>query len=155
MTLCLWMIIVNIFKSIFKVCKSIWNYCTKSIYHFFEVLALGNHAAIVYRLWFMLSLKYAFGTETANGSPVYNLIGKACPLANYLQSMDLVLASAILLMIFRSIQMSEISLSANLPMSTAKHGISDLVNWLVIFLLLMMGAAVAAHVVFSPSLVEF
>ena len=69
--------------------------------------------------------------------------------------MDLVLAAAILLMIFRSVQIAEISLSANLPMSTARHGISDIVNWIVIFMLLMLGAAVAAHVVFSPSLVEF
>ena len=149
------MIIVNIVLVIFKVIKAAWNYCTKSIYHFFEVSALTTHAIIIYRLWFMLTLKYTFGTQAADGGDLVNFIGKASPIANHTQSMDLVLAAAILLMIFRSVQIAEISLSANLPMSTARHGISDIVNWIVIFILLMLGAAVAAHVVFSPSLVEF
>ena len=57
------MIIVKIFKTIFKAIKSIWNYTMKATYHFFEVSALITHAFIIYRLWFMLSLKYTFGTE--------------------------------------------------------------------------------------------
>ena len=104
----------------------------------------------------MLSLKYTFGAESADGEDVVNFIGKASPIANNMQSsLDFVLATAILLMIFRTIQIAEISLAANLPMSTARHGISDIINWLVIFMLLILGAAVAGFVVFSPSLVEF
>ena len=70
------MIIVKIITTIFKVIKSVWNYYTKSIYHFFEVSALATHAIIIYRLWFMLSLKYTFGAESADGEDVVNFIGK-------------------------------------------------------------------------------
>ena len=49
-TLSIWMILVNIVLNIFKVFKAAWNYCTKSIYHFFEVTALITHAVIIYKL---------------------------------------------------------------------------------------------------------
>ena len=77
------MIIVNIVLNIFKVFKAAWNYCTKSLYHFFEVAALITHAIIIYKLQFMLSLKYTFGRQTADGGDVVNFIGKASPIANH------------------------------------------------------------------------
>ena len=152
------MILKNIILQIFKVFHSLFNYCTRSPFHLFEVVVLLLHAVIIAKLWGMVSTKAAFGNEELGQTDidsVVNFIGKTNTIANYIGNFDFLLATSILLMFFRSIQIFEVSLSANLPISTMKAGTRDILNWLVIFTLVMLGAAISGYIVFCPSIVEF
>jgi hypothetical protein len=58
-------------------------------------------------------------------------------------------------MFMRSLELFQFSLMANLPIATVQGGILDILNYVVIFLTLLIGEAYAAYIVFGNSMEQF
>ena len=153
------MVLSNIVIKTFKVAHSLFNHMTQNLFNSFEVMVLLIHALIIQKIWGIVFTIISFASYQERGEnnvdSVVDLIGKTNTIANYISNFDFLLATAIVIMCFRCMQIFEFSLSSNVALSTLYAASTDILNWLVIFILTMIGEAVTCYIVFSPSLDDF
>lgn len=145
------MIIAKIFKSLWKILKTFFNFASSSIFHFLEIMLI----VVTYRvisIYFVL-LRRTWWNSFELDNP--NLLPEMNELVHKINSIDFWMSISICINFFRVLELLEFSLTANLPILTLSAGRQDIANWLVIYIVFLFGSSMACYVQYGPRLFEF